>query len=659
MHSVRGRLRTARVGFFVSLGCLAIALTVVLSGPAAAQTGERIVSYDVDIAIQSDGKMLVVEKIDYDFSTTEHHGIFREIRNRFAWDRKSDRVYPVHVIDVVGSPGTPDGYKIEHEGALYRIKIGDAKKTITGEHLYTITYRVDGALNGFADHDELYWNAIGNEWPVPVEQAFVHVSAPGDFSQVGCFFGEYGSNLPCSAADSNGANAEFRQETQEPLPWALGPYQGMTVVLALPKGVVPEPKPILQERWAIQRAFSLTPVTLSITGVLLLLVVGGLVWLMWRSGRDRRAVGSAVDVAYGTSTGGEQAVPLLERGIFPVEYAPPDGLRPGQVGTLIDERANPVDVTATIVDLAVRGYLRIEEIPKKGLFGKPDWWLAKRKEEDDSLLRYERILFNGLFSGADSLDVEDALAEVSVPDDAEPEDPAPTRPDVPALAPSGPDLARIRLSSLRKHFYLRMRQVQDALYQDATRRKWFAGRPDKVRATWAKWGWLTFGVGTGAMFLVAAKTHLGLLAVPFAIGGLVLIRGSHLMPRRTPKGTGLVGRVLGFRTYIETAESREAQFAEQENLFSKYLPYAIVFGCTEKWARAFKGLADQAGAATSSWYVGANAFSIGSFTSSIDHFTVSSAGTITSTPSGSGSSGFSSGGGFSGGGGGGGGGGSW
>jgi hypothetical protein len=324
------------------------------------------------------------------------------------------------------------------------------------------------------------------------------------------------------------------------------------------------------------------------------------------------------------------------------------------VGTLIDERANPVDVTATIVDLAVRGYLRIEEIPKKGLFGKADWWLVKLKDEDGSLLRYERLLFTGLFSDADAADEQDAQ-----PDDAEPEDAAPDRPDMPPLAaPPGPELARVKLSSLRKHFYTRMRRVQEALYRDAVRRKWFAGRPDKVRSTWGRWGWLLFGVGAGAMVLVAATTHFGLLAVPLAIGGLVLIWGSHLMPRRTPKGTGLIRRVLGFRTYIETAESREAQFAEQENLFSKYLPYAIVFGCTEKWARAFHGLADQA-MNTAYWYVGTHPFTIGSFTSSIDHFTVSSAGTITSTPSGSGSSGFSSGGGFSGGGGGGGGGGSW
>jgi uncharacterized membrane protein YgcG len=625
------------------------------AGPAAAQAEERIVSYDVDIAIQPEGTLLIVEKIDYDFGNVEHHGIFRDIRNRFAWDRKSDRVYPIHVVDVVGSPGTPDGYKIEHEGALFRIKIGDANKTITGEHVYTITYRVEGALNSFSDHDELYWNAIGTEWPVQIDGATVRVTGPAAFGKVACFAGPDHSSLPCSDASIDGSTATFHQSVQEPLPWALGPYEGLTVVLGFRSGIVPTPKPILQERWAIQRAFALTPWTLSVAGVLLFLVVGGLGWLMWRTGRDRRAMGSAVDVAYGTSAGGEQAVPWFEGGVLPVEYGPPDGLRPGQVGTLIDERANPVDVTATIVDLAVRGYLRIEEIPKKGLFGKADWWLVKFKEDDDSLLRYERLLFTGLFSGVDADDEGDTQ-----PDDAESEDPAPDRPDIPAFAaPPGPELARVKLSSLRKHFYMRMRRVQDALYQDAARRKWFAGRPDKVRATWAKWGWLLFGVGAGAMVLVAAKTHFGLLAVPLAIGGLVLIRGSHLMPRRTPKGTGLVRRVLGFRTYIETAESREAKFAEQENLFSKYLPYAIVFGCTEKWARAFAGLDDQAAAATSSWYVGASAFSIGSFTSSIDHFTISSAGTITSTPSGSGSSGFSSGGGFSGGGGGGGGGGSW
>lgn len=639
------------------LGCLTAALLAAAPHPASAQFSERIVSYDVDIAIQPDGSLRVVERIDYDFGDQQRHGIFRDIPNRLTYDSRFDRVYPIHVENVVGSPGTPDGYKIEHQGGIFRIKIGDAKQTITGEHVYTITYRVEGAMNGFADHDELYWNAIGVEWPVPIDDAHVRVTAPAAFTQVACFSGEFRSGLSCSTATFDGPVAEFGQARQDPLPWALAPFEGLTVVLGLPKGVVPDPKPILDERWAIQRAFSITPATMSITGALLLLVVGGLLWLMWRTGRDRRSIGSAVDIAYGSSAGGEQAVPLFEEGTFPVEYAPPDNLRPGQVGTLIDERANLLDVTATIVDLAVRGYLRIEEIPKKRRFAKPDWWLVQLKEEDDHLLRYERLLFGGLFVGSDLADDTEETDEDAA--NEAPEDLAPTRPDLPMprTAPAE-ELARVKLSSLRKHFYKRLASVQEALYADATKRKWFAGRPDKIRGQWGARGWVVFVGGVVVMVLLASRTHFGLVAVPLAIGGLLLIWGSHLMPRRTPLGTGLVRRVLGFRTYIETAERREAQFAEKETLFSKYLPYAIVFGCTEKWAHAFAGLEDQAAQTTSSWYVGSTAFSIASFNSSIDHFAVSSAGTFTSTPSGSGSSGFG-GGGFSGGGGGGGGGGSW
>jgi uncharacterized membrane protein len=127
------------------------------------------------------------------------------------------------------------------------------------------------------------------------------------------------------------------------------------------------------------------------------------------------------------------------------------------------------------------------------------------------------------------------------------------------------------------------------------------------------------------------------------------------MPRRTAKGTGALRRVEGFRRFIDESEKERARFAEQQHLFSEYLPYAIVFGATEKWARAFAGLDGELPEPT--WYGGSHAFTAAGFSHSIDGFAVTTAGTITSTPSGSGSSGFS--GGSSGGGGGGGGGGSW
>ena len=128
------------------------------------------------------------------------------------------------------------------------------------------------------------------------------------------------------------------------------------------------------------------------------------------------------------------------------------------------------------------------------------------------------------------------------------------------------------------------------------------------------------------------------------------------MPARTAKGTAMLRRIRGFRRVIATAEQHMARWAEEENVFTRYLPYAIVFGLTEKWAKAFEDLGIQPD--TSSWYVGPRMFTAMAFADSIDGFATTTGGTLASTPASSGSSGFG-GGGFSGGGGGGGGGGSW
>jgi uncharacterized membrane protein len=127
------------------------------------------------------------------------------------------------------------------------------------------------------------------------------------------------------------------------------------------------------------------------------------------------------------------------------------------------------------------------------------------------------------------------------------------------------------------------------------------------------------------------------------------------MPRRTPKGTATTRRVLGFRRFIAESERDRAKFAEQQQLFSEYLPYAIVFGVVDRWAKTFEGLAAPPDV---SWYQSSTPFNALVFSHAISGFATTSVGTLQSTPAGSGGSGFS-GGGSVGGGGGGGGGGSW
>ncbi len=572
----------------------AAALLVLFAAPAWAQSAQEVIhEYRVQIEILPDGDLRITETIDYDFGTSRHHGIFRTIPTRYYRDEVYDRIYRIENVSVTASAGAPSDTEVSQEGTSTVIRIGDPDVEISGRHTYTIAYRVEGALNAFADHDELYWNAIGDEWNVPIVQTEVKIDTPTDIRRVTCFQGYAGSTESCSA-ERQGPTAAFSAGR------TLQPFEGLSIVVAIPKGAVPEPKPILDERWSAGRAFSLNAGTMAAAAVLLV-ALGGALFRMWsREGRDRRFLGSPIDQVMGASSGEDETVPLGE-GDFeaPVEFAPPGGVRPGQIGTLLDERANVIDVTATIVDLAGRGFLLIQEIPRQGLFSKADWNLIRLEKDGTELLPYEKELLDGLFR----------------------------------------DGNEVKVSELKTTFAERLHGVED-----------------HVRTRWAGRGVLLTVVGGGLTFVLARWTHWGLVGIPVIVAGVALALMARWMPARTAKGTAMLRRIRGFRRVIATAETHMSRWAEEENVFTRYLPYAIVFGLTKKWAKAFEdlGLAPD----TSSWYVGPHPFTALAFADSIDGFAVTTGGTLASTPASSGSSGFG-GGGFSGGGGGGGGGGSW
>jgi hypothetical protein len=600
---------------------LAVATAALVARPTSgwAQSGaESIDSYHVDIDVRPSGVIHVHEVIAYQFGAQARHGIERQIPVRFRYDGRYDRVDRIDNVAVTGSPGTPTNLKISSGNRKY-LRIGDPHKTITGAHDYAIDYDVSGALNAFPEHDELYWNAIGTEWSVPIGSPSVSVTTPVATTAAACFAGYQGSSSPCAQA---GAAGSTRTEFSNP-PLATG--EGFTVVISLPKGAVATTGPILDERWTPQRAFAATAPTVGAAAVLLLVGMGGLGWLFWRQGRDRRTAGGGgfdpfpdAHARPGEEAGADEAVPLFADRDGPVVYRPPEGLRPAQLGVLIDEKADPLDVTATIVDLAVRGYLVIEEIEKPHRWSKPDWTLIEKKPVDDTLLAYERDLMESIFEGR---------AE------------------------------GVTLHALKNTFHSDLVRIEGELYDDSVTHGWFAKRPDRVRSKWLVIGIVLSVVGAVAVGLAAGFTHAGLVPVPILLTGLVLTAGHRWMPARTAKGSAALSQVLGFRRYIETAEADRMQFAEEENIWATYLPYAIVFGATDKWARAFEGLGADQQAGVSSWYISPYPFSPAGFSGSINSFADGTTGAIVSTPASSGGSGFS--GGFSGGGGGGGGGGSW
>lgn len=585
-----------------------------VDGPTVSTDGfENLQSYDIQIDIDEQGDAHFTETIEYDFANLQRHGIYRDLVLRQRCNDRYDRVYPLHDVSVTSPTGAPAQFTIEDLADGKRIKIGDADQTITGEHTYVIRYTLEGTLNGFPDHDELYWNVVGDRWTVQLADIHVVVNTPGDVTRVACFAGELGSRAACERAvvgpDGDG---RFRQPV-------LYAGDGMSVVVAFPTGLVPTPEPILDERWSLARAFSVTPVTaggaIALTGAIL----AGVGLVGYSVGRDRQALGTATDVAFADSSVGGVPVPLFEDDSSPVEFVPPDGVRPAQFALLLHERVRTVDVSATIVDLAVRGYLRIEEV---GEGRKRDYRFVRLRNDATGLLDYEATLFDAL---------------------------------VPAV--SGQKL----LSDHEDSFASDMADVIDKAYQDGQQRSWFRRRPDKVRTGWRVLGVLALTVALGVMALAAIFTHAALLTVPLVLGAFFLLVAAGRMPARTPVGTGLTRRSRGFETFLRDSEAPRARWAEQKNIFSEYLPYTIVLGCADRWAKTFEPLGDAAVVGASTWYVGTHPFSTSDLATSTSSFAGSASSTLTSTPSSSGSSGFSGGGGggFSGGGGGGGGGGSW
>ena len=226
-------------------------------------------------------------------------------------------------------------------------------------------------------------------------------------------------------------------------------------------------------------------------------------------------------------------------------FSPPDGVRPGQIGTLVDEQADVVDVTATIVDLAVRGYLRIDE-QERQTYDAPDWMLVKQPHAPvTALLPYERALYDAIFDGRDA----------------------------------------VLLSQLSGSFVAHLGKVRDALYTDVVRQGWFARRPDAERTRWTTIGVVAMVVGIVATAALAWFTTYGLIGLALIIAGGALSVGGQYMPAKTAKGSAALAHTLGFREFLFSGDLGDVPEKQRVELFSRYLPYAVIFDGVEHWSR--------------------------------------------------------------------------
>ncbi|MFH1549319.1 MAG: DUF2207 domain-containing protein, partial [Planctomycetota bacterium] len=492
----------------------------------------------------------------------------------------------LQVISVTNGEGESWWYSRSRKGDSVYLKIGDKNRMFSDTQVYVIEYRVQRGVGFFDDHDELYWNAIGDGWPVTIKSGICTVHLPEQIDSAGIsiagYTGPFGSrNRECTGEITADGAIVFK--TTKP----LRSGEGMTVLVGWPPGIVQEPGTGQKLLWF---AADNWPLFVPFAAVIVLL----LLWLAY--GRDPRGRGTVV-----------------------VQYEPPEGVTPLEAGAIIDEKLDARDITASIVQLAIKGYLRIEQYGLSVDFIR--FVKLRDFEGDRSLAEHEIFILRKIFE-------------------------------------SGPS---VKMLDLPRTFALSVRALRKKTYRDLVKNGYFSRNPASIRASYLAAGIV---VAVAGLF-VEAFTGSALHVLAFAVAGVLVLLSGRLMPRKTRKGVKVVEHIRGLEEFILRAEKESIQEAEKQMVFEKLLPYAMVVGVDLQLSAAFSDVYEKYPSWYSGYRQGTQGVSFSTFTiRSTSRGILSGVSSATRTTSfGSGISGFSSGGGggggFSGGGGGGGGGGGW
>jgi uncharacterized membrane protein len=623
------------------------ALALLLALPAAARQ-IVIKNFDEQVVVHRDSTIEVSERIEAQFVGANWHGIYRTIPVEYR--DSAGLNYTLFLDDVRATDDEGNPLKLEQSRVgnevKFKIYVPEADNSTRTILLH---YRVLDGLRFFADHDEFYWNVTGEEWDSPIQSASARIELPDGASGVRAI--AYTGVFNARGQDANVTVRDNVVNISTTRP--LGYHQGLTVVVGFDKGLVHEPTAaekialFLRSNW---------PLAIPIA------VLGVMFWLWWTRGRDP------------------------ERDAVSVQYEPPDKLTPAECGALVEGEAAMRDITSTLVDLAVKGYITIEQKDQSGLLGLTHhrdyvFRLNKPPAQWTDARAHERAMLGGLFydgdPGLSRASVPGAPAPVRGIQDSSLEAGAVLRGSAPASVAAPPpvddDSAAFRgtsgfgetpqpsvaLSQLQNQFYKQLPSIRgcilDALVQDG----YYLHRPDTVRQGY-------IGVALLVAFLVFATgnwsaRHYGMSTLTWilaaAFSGVIVGFVGWFMPARTITGARTFAKVLGFEEFLSRVESdRIKRLENAPQLFEKFLPYAMALHVEKKWVQAFAGIAMPPPA----WYQGAvygAAFQPYFLVNDLNMMS-SQAGTVmASAPRSSGASGFGGGGGAGGGFGGGGGGG--
>ena len=331
-------------------------------------------------------------------------------------------------------------------------------------------------------------------------------------------------------------------------------------------------------------------------------------------------------------------------------------LGPAEVGTLVDHKAEMHDITSTLVDLAVRGYVHIEQIETKtlGIFSNTEYIFHLKKPEGEwaGLSTHEERYLRAVFKHARA-GLSGGLLEALFGDGG---DDSGTPDEVVEGAGKGPTYGRVELSDLKNEFYKDLKDIKQALYDQLLATGHYDRDPESV---WVTWTLVSMGLMVTGLLAAVVVAGSGTILDPITLAaagvgaGLIVLLFGQFMPARTQKGARAREWALGFKEFLQRVEEdRFQRMITSPEMFERYLPYAMAFKVEGKWAKAFESMYTE----PPQWYSGAHggAFHASSFAHDLTAMSTAASSTMSSSPSSSGSGGGGSSGGGSGGGGGGG-----
>jgi uncharacterized membrane protein YgcG len=430
-----------------------------------------------------------------------------------------------------------EGHKLKWNSSTSRgfkdlkIMIPDA---VDATRTVQISYNVRNGIRYFEDHDEFFWNVTGNDWLVPIDRASALVTLPAGAAgslRAQAFTGVYGSTDHQAASEVRGSDVSFA--TTDALPMR----GGLTIDIYIPKGILEQPGPITRLGWFLGS----NPIVF-----LPFLTLGGM-FLLWRTlGRDPEP--------------GLSVAPM---------YEPPAGMTPAEAGTLIDDKIDPRDITCTLVDLAVKGFVKIEEVDDKGiLFHHKDYilHLLKPRDQWQGLVPHERVMLENVFAGG----------------------------------------TETRLTSLKNRFYTALPAIRQDIMAALKNKGMYSTDPDSANGYSIAAFFVIIGVCAALQFFgwINLFNSIPLGIICGGISAVIWWLFARQMTAKTVKGGQTRVAILGFQEFMQRVDADRLKRMPPDT-FEKYLPYAMALGVEQQWARAFAGLVTN----PPSWYVSPTGYS--------------------------------------------------